>query len=57
MCTALPLPELFDHDEDSQHDMNLHPDMLTDEGIFTGWYNICCVVMQLTSILKTRAAY
>jgi len=31
--------------------------MLTDEGASTGMFAICCVVMQLTSILKTRAAY
>jgi hypothetical protein len=31
--------------------------ILTDKGTSTGWHNICCGVMQLTSMLKTRAAY
>jgi len=43
--------------QDSQHDTDFDPDMLTDEGTSTGLYTICCVVMQLTSILKMRAAY
>ena len=43
--------------QDSQYDADFNPDMLTDEGISTGQYAICQVVMQLTSILKMRAAY
>jgi len=50
--TALPYAELFDDDEDTQHDTDFDPDMLTDEG----YYTICCVVMRLTFILKTKAA-
>ena len=49
---ALPCEEIFDDDEDTQHDTDFHPDMLTDEGRYT----ICCVVMRLTFILKTQAA-
>jgi len=43
--------------QDSQHDTDFDPDMLTDEETSPGLYTICCVLMQLTSILKTRAAY
>jgi len=43
--------------QDSPHNTNFDPDMLTDEGTCTGWYTTCCVVMHLTSIVKTRAAY
>ena len=50
--TALPCAEFFDDDEDTQHDTNSDPDMLTDEGQYT----ICCMVMWLTFILKTNAA-
>jgi len=50
--TALPCTESFHDHEDSQHNTDFDPDMLTDEG----YYTICCVVMRLTSILKTRAA-
>jgi hypothetical protein len=34
--TALSSAEFFGHDEDSQHDTNFDPDMLTDEGTYTG---------------------
>jgi hypothetical protein len=30
--TALVCAEFFDDDEDTQHDANLDPDMLTDDG-------------------------
>jgi len=50
--TVPPFAEFFDDDEDTQHDTDFDPDMLTDEW----WYTICCVVMWLTFILKTRAA-
>jgi hypothetical protein len=30
--TALARAEFFDDDEDTQHDTNFDPDMLTDEG-------------------------
>jgi hypothetical protein len=50
--TALPWAEFFEADEDSEHDTDFDPDMLTDDG----YYNICCVVMRLTFILKTKAA-
>jgi hypothetical protein len=49
---ALPCAECFENDEDTKHDTDFDPDMLTDEG----WYTICCVVMRLTFILKTKAA-
>jgi len=50
--TGLPCAESFDDDEDTQHDTDFDPDMLTDEGKYT----ICCVVMRLTFILKTKSA-
>jgi hypothetical protein len=43
--------------QDSQHDTNFDTDMLIDEGRTSGLYTICGVVMQLTTILKTRGAY
>jgi len=49
--TALRFAGCFDDDETEQ-DADFHPDMLTDEGQYT----ICGVVMQLTIMLKTRAA-
>jgi len=58
--TSLPNAELFTIDastQDSRHDTDFDPDMPTDEGISTGLYTICCVVMPLTSMLKTTAAY
>jgi len=58
--TSLPWAEFFNHDaaaQDSQHNTDFDPDTLTDKGTSTGWYTICCVVMQLTSILKIGAAY
>jgi len=33
------------------------PDLLTDKDTHTGLYTTCCVVMQLISILQTKAAY
>jgi len=57
---ALPCAELFTHDasaQDSQNHTDYDPDMLTDKGTATGWHTICCVVTQLTVILKTTAAY
>jgi hypothetical protein len=51
--TALQSAEFFDDDEDSQHDTDFDPDMLTDHGQYT----ICGVVMPLTSIVKTGAPY
>jgi len=50
--TALPCAEDFEDDEDTKHDTDFDPDMLTDEC----YYTLCGVVMQLTFILKTRAA-
>ena len=50
--TAVPCAEPFDDDDDTQHYTDSDADMLTDQG----WYNICCVVMRLISILKTQAA-
>jgi hypothetical protein len=55
-----PEPEYFTvhvSAQDSQHNADCDPDMLTDEGTSTEEYTICCVLMQLTSILKTRVPY
>jgi len=50
--TAHPCAEVFEDDEDTKHDTDFDSDMLTDDG----YYTICCVVMPLTFILKTKAA-
>jgi len=50
--TALPCAELFEDDEDTEHDTDFDPHMLTADG----YYTICGVVMRLTFILKTKAA-
>ena len=42
---------------DSQHDISYNPDMLTDKGTSTGSETVWCVEVQLTFILKARAAY
>jgi len=58
--TALPCAEWFTLDtsaQDSKHDTDFDPDVVTDKGPATGYYTICCGVMQLTLILKTTAAY
>jgi len=57
--TSPPCTEFFTPDayaQDSQHDTDFDPHMLPDEGTSTGLYSICCVVMQLTTILKSKAA-
>jgi len=43
--------------KNSKRDKECIPDLLTAAGTSTGWYTICCVVMQLWSILQTRTAY
>jgi len=43
--------------QDRQHDTDFDPDMPNDEGTSTDNYTICCVIMPLTSVLMTRAAY
>jgi len=43
--------------KDRKRDKDFIPDLLTDDGISTGLYTICWVVMQRTSILQMRAAY
>ena len=30
--TALPCAEFFEHDEDTEHDTDFDPDVLTDDG-------------------------
>jgi hypothetical protein len=50
--TALPSVEFFGDDEDTEHDTDFDPDMLTNDSEYT----ICCVVMQLSFILKTKVA-
>jgi hypothetical protein len=52
MRTAFPFGEFFDDGEKTEHDTYFDPDMLTDEGKHT----ICCVVMRLRLILKSKAA-
>jgi len=50
---------VFTHDtyaEDSEHDEDFIPDLRNDDGTSTGWYTICCMVLQLTSILQMTAA-
>jgi hypothetical protein len=57
---CIPCAESYTLDasaEDSQNHTESDPDMLTDEETATGYYTICCVVMQQTFIVKTRAAY
>jgi len=57
--TPLPSAQLINHDayaKNRKHDKDFDPDLLTDEETSTGLYTICCVVMQLTSILQTTAA-
>jgi len=57
--TALPSAQFFNHDayaKDHKGDKDFDPDLLTDEETSTGYYTIWCVVMQLTSILRTTAA-
>ena len=58
--TSLPCAQSFTHDasaQESEHDTDFDPDMLPDEGTSTGYFTLCCLVMQLTFILKTKAAY
>jgi len=58
--SSLPCAESFTLNrsaQDSEHNTDYDPDMLPDEGVSAGQYTICCVVMQLTIILKTRVAY
>jgi len=57
--TPFPNAQLYNLDayaNDCKRNTHFIPDLLTDEGISTGWYTICCVVMQLTSILQMTAA-
>jgi len=57
--TPLPSAQFLIHDaypKDRMRDKDFDPDLLTDEETSTGLYTICCVVMQLTSILQTTAA-
>jgi len=56
---SFPCAELFTlevYSQDSHHNTDYDPDMPTAEETSTGEYTICCVVAQLTSIWKTRAA-
>jgi hypothetical protein len=49
--TAFPWWDFFADGEDTQHETDFDPDMLTDDGQYT----ICFVVMRVTFILKTKA--
>jgi len=57
--TRLPSAPCFNYDAyamDRKHDKDFDPDLLTNEGTSTDQYTICCMVMQLTSILQMTAA-
>jgi len=57
---SLPSSQFLNLDayaQDSQHDKDFNPYMLTDEGTSTDWYTIFCVVMQLTFGLEMKEAY
>jgi hypothetical protein len=57
--SSLPCAESFTLNasaQDSKNNTGFDPDMLTDEERATGYYTICCVVMQLTFKLKATAA-
>jgi hypothetical protein len=58
--TPLPSAQFCNLDHYAKEDMcdkYFIPDLLTDDGPSTGLYTISCVVMQLTAILKTIAAF
>jgi len=44
--------ESFEYDQDIELGTDFDPDMLADDAQYT----ICCVVMRLTFILRTKAA-
>jgi len=57
-----PLPRgecfnLYHYGKDRIHDKHCISDLLTHDGPYTCWHTNSCVVMQLTAILITRAAY
>jgi len=57
--TPLPSVQFSNHDayaNDRKHEKDFDPDFLPDEETSTGWYTMCCMVMQQTSILQTTAA-
>jgi hypothetical protein len=57
---SLPWADSFTLDasaQNSQHDTDFDPHMLTNEATSTGKYTICWVVMQLTLCMKTREGY
>ena len=57
--TPLASAQIFNHDAyatDRKCDTDFVPDLLTAEGTSTGWYTLCCVATQLTSIVQTTAA-
>jgi hypothetical protein len=58
--TPLPSTQFCNLDQYAKEDMYDKysiPDLLTDDGPSTGLFTISCVVMQLTAILKTIAAF
>jgi len=58
--THLPNNQFFNQDEyakDQKQDRDFILDLLTDEGPFSGYYTICCMVMLLISILQTKVAF
>jgi hypothetical protein len=50
--SALPSAQIFEDEEDTQHDTDFDPDMLNDESLYT----FCGVVMKKTFVLKMRVA-
>jgi hypothetical protein len=52
LASSSSLAELFNNDEDTPHNTDFDPNMLTEEG----YYTICCVIMHPAFILKSRAA-
>jgi hypothetical protein len=61
-CThgALANAQFFNFDSfatESQQNKDFNPDLLIREETSTGYYTVCGVVMQLTWISRTRAAY
>ena len=57
--TILPSAQLFNQDastKDSEHDEDFIPDLRTHEGTSTGQYTICCMLIELTSIVQMTPA-
>jgi len=58
--TSLPNAVFFNvhvYAKNHKWEKDVIPDMVTDKATSTGWSTLCCLVMQLTCILQTTAAY